>query len=463
MNVSFLAELHCPYCSGRLELEQLLTGREDDIEHGIVRCICYRYPLIDGIVVLKQQSGPADTRDVRVQHLQAGDFDSARSAAMGLAGPADSRGGGLLTRVEWARRSLSRLVHSHSARPAGEVAVRNLQDPGLQITLQRWRPDMYGEYLYHRYANNSFHASVPLLLLLGDLGTRGPAHRVLELACGIGHSAFLMGATFPNLEIVATDHDFTNLWIAKRFFSPNARLICLDAEVPLPFSAGGFSAVFCLDGFHYVRSKIALGREILRVATSDALFLFPHLHNALQRNIHPGIPLTAASYQRCFEGIPSIVFDEETVLRGFVNSGELALDHAEPAQRIERASSFALVATRREGFWCKREDLAAPLYADATKLIPNPLYALTAGRGFVDLRANWPNTTLEAECRAVKEYLPEALRLESTLLERLQGSGGTGVHDADLRSLVQRFALVRLPAAYAGQWQAALDSLGRAR
>jgi SAM-dependent methyltransferase len=287
---------------------------------------------------------------------------------------------------------------------------------------------------------------------------------VLELACGVGHSAFLIAATFPHLEVVATDHDFTNLWIAKRFFAPNASLICLDAEAPLPFSAGGFSAVFCLDGFHYVRSKIALGREISRVATSDALFLFPHLHNALQRNIHAGIPLTAAGYQRCFDGIPSVVYDEETVLRGFVNAGELSLDQGEPAQRIEQASSFALVATHREGFWRKRRDLAAPLYADATKLIPNPLYTLTVGRGFVDLQANWPNTTLEAECGAVKEYLPEALRLESTLLERLQGSGGGSVHDADLRSLVQRFALVRLPAvAYAGQWKAALDSLGRTR
>jgi SAM-dependent methyltransferase len=402
---------------------------------------------------LRQQSGPADTRDARVEHLQAGEFDAAREAAMQVGTPPPATRLGLRAPVAEAKRSIAGAT---GHRGGAADRHKRADEPTFEAMLQRWRPGLYGQYLYHRYANNSFHASIPLLLLLGDLGTRQPPSRVLELTCGIGHSAFLMGATFPHLDVVATDHDFTNLWIARNFFAPNARLVCLDAEVPLPFRTGTFSAVFCLDGFHYVRSKVALGSEAARVATDDALFLFPHLHNANQRNVHAGIPLTPAGYRRCFDAIPCELFDEATVLRGFVSRGELSLDQPDPAKRLEQAQSLALVATRRTDFWHRRTDLAAPLCADPTKLMPNPLYEVSSGSAFIDLKANWPNSALEAECLPVKEYLPDSLRLDAALRDCLRGTSVDTECAAMLRKLVQSFALVRLPAAaYAGKWQEA--------
>ena len=457
LGTPLLAELHCPYCAGPLALDRLLTGSPDLIENAIVRCGCYRYPVIDGILVLRQQSGPADTNDARVASLDDGDIESARRRAMQIDDrPPTVRHRGV--------RSLARAAAHRGIALAARVAGRSRAQPaapadpaGLQATLSQLRPGLYGQYLYHRYANNSFHASIPLLLLLGDLPPGPKRPRVLELTCGIGHSAFLMSALLPHLDVVASDHDFTNLWIARSHFAPNATLICLDAEVPLPFGDGAFAAVFCLDGFHYLRSKIALGREMRRVASTEALFLFPHLHNALQANIHPGIPLDPDGYRRCFDGIPTALFDENAVLEGFVEHAEFALDQPTVPAQLAQAQSLALVATRRPGYWHTRRELAALIASDPTQLMPNPLYRIAPSDGCIDLIAEWPNPALETECMAVKRYLPKSLRLEAGLIDTLGGKRATGTSRLD--DLVQRFALVRLPRpAYGREWTEALGS-----
>jgi SAM-dependent methyltransferase len=460
LSSAFLGELHCPYCGGGLTVDRLLRGGMEAIEHAVVRCGCYRYPVIDGILSLRQSSGVASTDDFRVLQLLAGDFDAARAAAMGpvvSSSPVTRPGiAGLLNRVLKRRSNAG----GPAREPGGNAAPA---DDDFASVLGRWRPGLYGQYLYHRYANNSFHASVPLLLLLGDLDPKDRPHRVLELTCGIGHSAFLMGATFPQMEVVATDFDFTNLWIAKRHFAPHAQLVCLDAEVPLPFADGSFSAVFCLDGFHYVRSKVALGKETVRVGADDALFLFPHLHNALQHNIHAGIPLAPEAYRNCFGALPCRLYDEALVLRDFVNQGSLALDRTGTPETLAQAQSLGLVGTRRDGFWHRRDDLVRRLCERPTQLIPNPLYRIEPGPDGIDLRSQWPDPALETECAPVKAYLPEALRLEPALLACLDGASMPPANEPRLRELVQRFALVTLPAAaFAGRWNDARQA-SRAR
>lgn len=270
LSTALLGELRCPHFGGGLQLENLLQCSEAAIEHGVVRCPCYRYPIIECIVLLRRFSGVSDTVDVRARQLLVGEVDAARASAMQTGVPvptAVAEPNGLANRLR--HRVLGRSESPAKSDTPGVSASGG----SLAETIARRRPGLYGQY--QRCANNSFHASVPLLLLPGDMETRQPAPRVLELTCGIGHFAFLMGATFPHLEVVATDFEFTNLLIARRHFAPNAQFVCIDAEAPLPFSSGSFAAVSCLDGFHFVRSKVALGGEALRVGADDALFLFP--------------------------------------------------------------------------------------------------------------------------------------------------------------------------------------------
>jgi len=445
LNTAFIQALHCPYCASPLAVERSIRARLDDIEHGVVRCGCYRYPIIDGILILKQQSGPADTHDARVAHLLAGEIEQARRLAMHADSPRPTTLGPWQRALQGAAAlgiplagALARLRSGAS----GKAMQRFQGDLSFAELLDTLRPGLYGQYLYQRYANNSFLASVAPLLLLGDLE---PGQRVLELTCGIGHSAFLMQALFPHLQLVATDHDYVNLAIAKRHFVPGAQLLCLDAEAPLPFADRSFDAVFCLDGFHYLRSKVALVSELDRVTESEAIWLFPHLHNALAQNFSPGIPLSPEHYARCFKQVPHRIYCEASVLRDFHEEGELHLDRLPATDEVMRAQNLTLIGTRRPDFWRTRTDLAPRLSSKPGQLIVNPIYRAQSEGSTTRLALSWPSSRLRDECREVEQYLPGSCDVDSGLLRSL-GEGSLNAEQARAaQELAQKFVLVNLP------------------
>jgi SAM-dependent methyltransferase len=443
---AFIGELHCPYCGLGLAVDRVLASRGDGIEQGVLRCACYRYPVIDGILVLTQQSGPADTQDARVTHLLAGEVEQARYRAMHVDAPLAS-----VARSTW-RRALERAA-AHGvplaqglARLGASVPDRTAaaaEAPFAEL-LGVLRPGLYSQYLYHRYANNSFLASIAPLLLLGDLA---PGQRVLELTCGIGHSAYLIQSLFPDLQLVATDHDYVNLSIARRHFAPHAQLVCLDAEAPLPFAAQSFGAVFCLDGFHYLRSKVALLQELSRVTDADALWLFPHLHNARAENFNPGIPLEPVQYGRCFSGVPHRMFGESQVLSDFCRDGSLRLDRTTAADDLSRSPNLTLIGTRRRDYWRARTDLSARLARRPETLIVNPIYRVEHHGSASRLQLSWPSPRLRAECIEVEDYLPSTCEVGTALLDRLRRNELTAEDQSAVRDLTRRFVLVNLPQA----------------
>ena len=445
LKTAFIKELHCPYCASPLSVELAIRSDAHHIEHGVVRCGCYRYPIIDGILILKQQSGPADTHDVRVAHLMAGEIELARHRAMHVDVPLSTGPG------RWQRALQNGVARGIPmagalARLGSRLADRRESSEGLSFAelLNALRPGLYGQYLYQRYANNSFLASIAPLLLLGDLR---PGQRVLELTCGIGHSAFLMQSLFPHLQLVATDHDYVNLSIAKRHFVTGAQLVCLDAEVPLPFAERSFDAVFCLDGFHYVRSKVALTNELDRVTDREAIWLFPHLHNVNVENFSPGIPLSPDHYVQCFKQVPHKIYCEAPLLRDFHRDGALLLDRVPTAHEVSQAQNLTLIGTRRPAFWRARTDLARRLSMHPGKLRVNPIYRTHHEGSITRLTLAWPSPRLREECREIEEYLPSSYDIDSGLLRRLKSSSTNVTDAAAAQELAQKFVLVNLPPA----------------
>lgn len=449
---AFVEEVHCPYCAAPLEIERPDAAQGPEILHGIVRCGCYRYPVIDGILVLKQQSGPADTRDERVRHLESGDIDQARYCALNFTSPVAPARTRWQRAVDFAARNRVPLAGA-LARLDPERARKRILDSSLSFErlLELLRPGLYAQYLFHRYANNSFLASIAPLLLLKELqrpaGERAP--RVLELTCGIGHSAFLVRTLFPSLAVVATDHDFVNLYIARRYLAPDVTYVCLDAEAPLPFPDRFFDCVFCLDGFHYLRSKVALVKELDRAVERSGLWLFPHLHNARAQNFNPGIPLSAEDYLRCFAPLPARLFDELRILRDFTHEGMVDLEIRVPHEELQAAQVLTLVGSRREDLWCKHRDLAATLAKACSELTINPIYRAEPRGTTIRLELSWPSSRLERECRSVMQHIPHTCMLDASLLDRVRTGRMTGDDLPAIRKLVQSFVLVHLPPRYA--------------
>ncbi|MEX2219435.1 MAG: class I SAM-dependent methyltransferase [Phycisphaerales bacterium] len=470
---ALLDELRCPYCGGGLALAAEVRGEGAGVSDGIVRCACGESPVLEGTLWLNKRvdghiMGDPPAVAAALARLREGDAEGAmvealldaarhplRRAATGL-GRAGVRAPALLGPVKrWVR---DRIVRDRTLTFARAVY------------LLRNRP--YADYLYQRFANPSLMSAIPLILLLsgvaggqraGGQGTGGrgtgepktarPWHpRVVEIGGGAGHAAFLMGRYFPGLEVVLTDGDFSNLFMAGRYLAPGSVRICLDAEAPLPFADGSADALFSMDAFHYMRSKVAVAREMRRVAKADALWLLPHLHNALGWNPSAGYPLAPGEYLRVFAPLGVRLWPQGEVLERFAREQAVDLSRAAEPGALEKADALAMVAGP-ESLW-RRHELAEGYFRLGPDLGLNPLLRRAAdgagdARGASGLyRPEWPSEELRAECLDGAGVIPASVRVDPGLIARLGKAPLGEAEAAEVRGLMRTFSLVPLPGAY---------------
>lgn len=468
MELSFLGTLHCPFCGSGLDVVFRSSGEGgggdvDSIRYGVLRCACSRYPVVGGIPILQHIDGLQSVVDL----ITARDERRALLQCMNV------------FRIKWAHRT-----RWHQARYYFNcrrlVADRDLCFRDA-VDLVR-RPRVFADYLFHRYANPSFLAGAGVLQLLGSLqkdsvgtlmegsvatGTpdepRGPnwrgkvtsdsVIRVIDLACGAGHSSFLMQRLYPEMSVVAVDSDFISLYLAKQFIAPEATHVCLDAECPSPFPDRYFNAVFCLDAFHYLHSKRAVLGELQRILTSSAIWLFPHLHNALQHNMVAGIPLSPERYLECFGFLEARLFDEGDILHGLCDKRVLDLEASSALSRLNDAPTLTLIGGQRK-LWGVHREFPSGFYSDRPSLEINPIYRVKRSGDKLDLSLKWPNPVMKEECSAAESILPRQYQLDKNeLLELLEEKREP--NDERLSDLVSRFILIPLPANYmADRWRA---------
>jgi len=445
VSLSFLSTLHCPYCGFALGLSSA-NSIADAVDYGILRCACHEYPIVGGIPILQQIEG----LDRVVEYIRA--LDSKRALLHALN----------VFRVRWAHRSRWHQVRYHlNCRRVVSDTTTTFEDAARLLR----RPKVVADYLIHRYANPSFLAAVAPLMLLGHLERRpeqigdanhrtsdrtsDPHTRVLDLACGAGHASFLMQLLYPGLSVVSADQDFVSLYLAKRFIAPDATHLCWDAHVPSPFPDHCFDAVFCLDAFHYFRSKTAVVAELKRIMRAEAFWLFPHLHNSLQHNIVAGIPLSPEQYLECFGFREARIFDEIALLLGLSQRRLVDLGTEHPLSKLNESQTLTYVRGGRD-VWQLHDGFPSAFCRTRSTLLVNPIYR---GRWHLDnleLELVWPNELIRNECSAAETVLPPKLQIGKSELRQLrQLSAQMSTADWDrLGDLVARFVLVPLPPHY---------------
>lgn len=439
--LSIAQELTCPYCAGAYVAAWL----ESHPGYGTLRCDCGTSPILDGVPWLARGRFGIGSREdlvmgAAVAALEAGDPDASVVEALLWSSRCRARRAAQLFRRlgKSPPEPLMNAVRRHLLRSV----VQN-QDLTYAAALRELRNGRYADYLYHRFANPSLIAAMPVMFLLRDLAGR-PGARVLEVGGGTGHASFLLHRYFPELHIILTDSDLTNLYLARRFIAPSSTSLCVDAEARLPFADQSIDAVYCQDSFHYMREKADLVHELRRVVKPGGIWLFPHLHNSAADNPAPGIPLTPEGYLRLFSFLNPRMYSEESLLGQFHAEQTIDLSQPTPLESIRGAHAFTLLAGP-PSLW-RRHDFRSLFLRPAPDLQINRIYQRTPGGQPGPI--HWPNTDLKVECNAIEAFLQRRPALKPGTMDRLKRGQPTRDDQDEVGPLIRDFALVPMPERY---------------
>jgi len=410
MKQGTLKELHCPYCGSPFELIDKFDIYGEDVIHGIAKCNCRRYPIVSGILVLNilnlnalnQALRELERRQPKLALLQLLEPTTKVSRVIRAA---KHRGVPFSTALEKLRTKLTQCYLN-----------RFLCLDSFSSMIDYFKFISFGGYFKYRFSGSSFICGIPLTLLMNYFA--GP---VLEIGCGMGHHGFIISQLYPQRRLVLTDSAFINLYLAKRFFAPQAEYVCLNANEPLPFADQSFSTVFSSDALHYLHSKKLAIWEIGRVSkTNNALILLSHLHNLEEENPVAGEPLTALGWLDLVSFGQAKLFPETQVLENFLNEDKLDLLYDSTGGGIEKENAFVLVATSRPGVFRVYENIGGPFFNLRSHPIVNPLYHLLFKDSEVLLQKRWPSKFMRAENINIDRILPENLSLNKQIFKKLR-------------------------------------------
>jgi SAM-dependent methyltransferase len=445
-----LKDSRCPCCGGGLEVGLDLSSSAAGLEHGTLKCDCYEYPVVEGIAVLRQMSPVSSKENGAVERLRSNDVEGALEwliavgSAPGVPDPST-----LAAQQRHSRSFTGRALKllGRTAATASEARVL-IGEADFQTLLHKSRPEGYANYLFQRFANPSFLAAIPAMLTLGDACSRAPRARLLDLLCGIGHSSATMSNLCPGVDIVMADADYVNLFIARRFVAPHAAAICLDVELPMPFANDAFEGLFCLDGLHYVRSKVALLAEADRVLGPNACWAFAHMHNAARHNVNPGTPLTAAAYTARFKFGKQRLVPESHLTEQIRADGRIDLSLPSHSEALESSDALTLFGGRDDMLWRAQTALHAMLARRPDLLALNPLYRVTPVTDGIVGTVAWPSESLRRECTKTGALLHDRIELSQRMLNDIANAQVGGEFSATVQKLIREFVLVPLPECY---------------
>jgi SAM-dependent methyltransferase len=128
----------------------------------------------------------------------------------------------------------------------------------------------------------------------------GPAERALDLGCGDG----ALTAELDAAQLTAADVSGVALERARRRLGPEARLVELEPDEPLPFGDREFDLVLCAETIEHVRDLQLLLSELRRaLRPGGTLAITTPASRALMRPPHPLSPHLRFLTRRSLRGL----------------------------------------------------------------------------------------------------------------------------------------------------------------
>jgi SAM-dependent methyltransferase len=314
MHRAFLASLHCPYSGSPLSLSDPVEEDGEEINFGIVTSEAGEFPIVDGILRLQLDQ----YRESIVEHIHERCFSEAFAAALDEA-PFHA----------FANRIIS-VVSRYALKAGFKFAVERLNsikrnfvravtegDASFAEVAEKLGHGPTADWQIYRFSMPTFLPVFPLVHIAK------PGGSILDFGCGTGHASFVLSRMCSDARVICADYSFCSLYLAKKYFVPDATCVCLDGNYLLPFDSGQFSTVFSSDALQYIDSKLSLVQEFKRVGDEKAVILLPHLHNRLASPYAKS--LTPRGYRELFQGMETRIMPEQDIMRDYFFDGALDL------------------------------------------------------------------------------------------------------------------------------------------
>ena len=360
-----------------------------------------RWPVVEGIPFLR-----TGREELRAEVLAALDAGDERMALVEL----------LRDQDDWAPDP-----------PPGRESIEALLDgtPALREAMVLLGFGPVADYFTYRLSDPTYLAG--LALVAAHWNTPRTS---FELACGIGH--YSRELTRRGVETAGGDVVFAKLWLARRYITPETRLVCFDAATTFPLPSGAADLTLCQDAFYFLPEKAHVARELLRVA-GDGVVLVGHAHNAAVENHSSGAPLMPKGYADLFPD--PLLYGDADLTEAFFTG-----EPPEPKSAGDLRESEAVCLASGGESRTLAPDLTLP--PAGTPLYPNPLYEIAEGEPAC-LRLRWPSGRYREEYAPRSSYLPEEASIPRETLHRA-ASGAVG-SDPEVNRLARQRLLLDLP------------------
>lgn len=313
MKRSLLPLMQCPYCGGHFEISTEVEGDTERLTFGLLRCRCFEFPVVDGILLLslaKGYGGPEEDiqpyvplQVAAIQYIQKRDVAGLRAwmrkhvplAAELLDGGPDQPyltfsarvAAALDPQIETYLQDVGRFeVLGHAAMPPPSPAQRvkqalrkvnrNVRKARESAMLHPSRADEIAR-LHDYYATRFYSPRANALAL--RLGSLPWGARVLSLCCGHGVFENLLRALEINTEPVSVDGQLINLLVTRRYANRSGSFILHDVQYPQPFRDGAFDAVFSSTCLPEIPAQKTFASEAIRCTAGSGWTCFDGIWN----------------------------------------------------------------------------------------------------------------------------------------------------------------------------------------
>ena len=441
MKFELLRHLKCPYCGQNIKIEKIVFEEGDELINGCVKCECSNFPVLCGILLLKE----SPLKDQVIKFIKEGlteealicclwpekfeIIDSVRTFLQNSLGLPRALGTAIshLAQIK-AEKASKKLFKQYSSEKSSFFSLLG--------------SDLFESYLKHRFSTDSFWSLYPFIPLL-----KAKKERILDLNCGAGHASFVISNYVEPGQLVSADISFKLLYLGKKYFAPKAQFICIDTNFPLPFENGLFSSIVMSDALQYVHSRIGLAREMKRTLSPKGLLLLLHVHNSLTFNPGAGYALSPKSWTNLFEVAQIVIktIPELKVVQDFIFENKLDLTQKHAEEVLNSANGLIFLSTLDKSLLTTYSNVDQEFLEVKDNLIINPIFKARKSGDKILLER--PDCKLFSgdSYQFSEHYLPRKTEINGNIAE--------GIHvdipdTSKVEDLMKKFVLINVPNNY---------------